>query len=370
MVVKLFSETITHKSDVGGVRLNLHTGDEVRSAYEAIESSVEEKAGAGHFAGVTVQPMIDLKNGYELILGSSIDPQFGPVVLFGCGGELVEVFQDRALGLPPLNTTLARRMMEQTRIYKALQGVRGKKSVDLRGLEQLIVRFSQLVVEQTWIEEIDINPLLAKPNGDSLLALDARVVLQKPWTKETQLPKLAIRPYPNQYISSWTMRNGTEVTLRPIRPEDEPLIIKFHHTISEESVYFRYFHLIKLSRRIAHERLTRLCFIDYDRQIALVADRKNPRTQQHEILAVGRLSKLNGKREAEFALIISDRHQCQGLGSELLRQLLQIGRDEHLKKISAEILAENTAMQHVCKKLGFQIERTGDHSVLRAEIHL
>lgn len=370
VVVKLFSETITHKTDVGGVRLNLHTPDEVRSAYQAIESSVEQKAGANHFAGVTVQPMIDLKSGYELILGSSIDPQFGPVVLFGCGGELVEVFQDRSLGLPPLNTTLARRMMEQTRIYKALQGVRGKKSVNLAALEQLIVRFSQLVVEQTWIEEIDINPLLAKADGDSLLALDARVVLQKPSTKETQIPKLAIRPYPNQYISAWKMRNDTEVTIRPIRPEDEPLIIKFHHTISEESVYFRYFHLIKLSRRIAHERLTRLCFIDYDRQIALVADYKNPRTQQHEILAVGRLSKLNGKKEAEFAVIISDRHQCQGLGSELLRQLLQVGRDEHLSKVSAEILSENTAMQHVCKKLGFQLERTDDPSVLRAEIQL
>lgn len=370
VVLKLFSETITHKTDVGGVRLNLHTSDEVRSAYQAIESSVTEKVGANHFAGVTVQPMINLKNGYELILGSSIDPQFGPVLLFGCGGELVEVFQDRALGLPPLNTTLARRMMEQTRIYKALQGVRGKESVDLAALEQLIVRFSQLVVEQSWIEEIDINPLLAQANGDSLLALDARVVLQKPWSKETQLPKLAIRPYPNQYIYTWEMRNGTKVKIRPIRPEDEPLIIKFHHTISEESVYFRYFHLIKLSRRIAHERLTRLCFIDYDRQIALVADYKNPHTQQHEILAVGRLSKLNGKREAEFALIISDRHQCQGLGSELLQQLLQIGRDEHLNKISAEILSENTAMQHVCKKLGFQIERTEDPSVLKAEIHL
>ena len=370
VVVKLFSETITHKSDVGGVRLNLHTADEVRSAYEAIESSVAEKVGANHFAGVTVQPMIDLKNGYELILGSSIDPQFGPVLLFGCGGELVEVFQDRALGLPPLNTTLARRMMKRTRIYKALQGVRGKKSVNLGALEQLIVRFSQLVVEQSWIEEIDINPLLVKADGESLLALDARVVLQKPQTKERELPKLAICPYPNQYIYPWKMRNGTEVTIRPIRPEDEPLIIKFHHTISEESVYFRYFHLIKLSRRIAHERLTRLCFIDYDRQIALVADHKNPRTQQHEILAVGRLSKLRGKQEAEFAAIISDRHQCQGLGSELLRQLIQIGRDENLSKISAEILAENTAMQHVCKKLGFQIERTDDRSVLKAEIHL
>jgi acetyltransferase len=216
-VLKIFSDTITHKTDVGGVKLNLPHADAVRQAYESIRSAVTEKAGAEHFAGVTVQPMVKL-DGYELILGSSIDPQFGPVLLFGSGGQLVEVYKDRALALPPLNTTLARRLMEQTQIFPALKGVRGRKPVDLAALEGLLVRFSQLVIEQSSIAEIDINPLLASPEG--LLALDARVLLHDP-AKQADVPKPAIRPYPTQYVSQCVMKDGRAVTVRPIRPEDE-----------------------------------------------------------------------------------------------------------------------------------------------------
>nr|CAA88045.1 protein expressed during heterocyst differentiation [Nostoc sp. PCC 6720] len=258
-------------------------------------------------------------------------------------------------------------MMEHTKIYKALKGVRGRQSVDMEGLEQLMVAFSRLVVEQRWIKEIDINPLLASPvqeNGEnsSLIALDARVVLHEPDVTEDQLPKLAIRPYPTQYVEQWTMKDGTPVTIRPIRPEDEPLLVQFHKTLSEESVYFRYFHLMKLSHRITHERLTRICFIDYDREMALVIE------SQGEILAVGRLSKLHGTKTAEFAMLVSDRYQCQGLGAELLRRLLQIGRDEQIERITADILADNYGMQRVCEKLGFKLERTAEASVMKAEL--
>lgn len=369
VVLKLHSETITHKTDVGGVQLNLIDADAVSKAFDAIKESVGQKAGAEHFLGVTVQPMQKLE-GYELIVGSSLDPQFGPVLLFGTGGQLVEVFKDRALALPPLNTTLARRMMEQTKIYRALKGVRGRLPVDLPGLEQLLVRFSQLVVEQRWIKEIDINPLLASTpsnphpptSGTSpsqaggLIALDARVVLHSADVREENLPQPAIRPYPIQYVSPWIMRDGTPVTIRPIRPEDEPLVLKFHETLSEESVYFRYFHLIKLQTRVAHDRLSRICFIDYEREMALVVDYKNPQTCEHEILGIGRLSKLHGKDEAEFSMLISDRFQRRGLGTELLRRLIEIGRDEKLQRITAEILSENRTMQHVCQKLGFRLE--------------
>ena len=222
--------------------------------------------------------------GCELILGSSLDPQFGPVLLFGAGGQLVEVFKDRALALPPLNATLARRLMEQTRIFAALKGVRGRSPVDLAALDQLLVRFSQLVAEQRWIKEIDINPLVASPSG--VIALDARMVLHSAEVSENELPPLAIRPYPAQYVTHCKLRDGTPVTLRPIRPEDEPLMIEFHKTLSEQSVRFRYFSLLKLDARIAHERLTRICFNDYDREIALVVDYKNPQTGRHEILGV------------------------------------------------------------------------------------
>jgi acetyltransferase len=369
VVLKLFSETITHKTEVGGVQLNLCNANEVMNAYRAIADSVQEKFGAG-FTGVTVQPMITT-SGYELIIGSDVDPQFGPVILFGAGGQLVEVLRDRALALPPLNTTLARRMIEQTRIYPALQGIRGRKAIDLAALEQLLVNFSQLVIEHPWIQEIDINPLLASPDPDTrapLIALDARIILQPAVTRLDQLPAPAIRPYPSQYISNWTMANQKVVTLRPIRPEDEPLMVQFHKTLSEESIYFRYFHLIKLSQRIAHDRLTRLCFIDYDREMAIVADYHNPDTDTHEILGIARLSKLHGKDEAEFALLVSDRHQCQGLGTQLLAQILHVGRNENLSRITAEMLRENGAMQRVCTKLGFRIRPTADPGVVKAEI--
>jgi acetyltransferase len=365
VVLKLFSETITHKTDVGGVRLNLMDAEDVAGAYHAIEAAVAKRAGAEHFQGVTVQPMIKFE-GYELIIGSSLDPQFGPVLLFGTGGQLVEVFKDRSLALPPLNSTLARRMMEQTKIYKALKGVRGRAPVDLAALEQLMVQFSQLVVEQPWIKEIDINPLLASP--ERLIALDARVVLHEPEVTEEQLPKLAIRPYPTQYISPWELQDGTPVTIRPIRPEDEPLVVKFHESLSDRSVYFRYFQLLKLSRRISHERLARICFIDYDREMALLAEHTNPDTGENEILGFGRLNKSHGSDEGEFGLLVTDRYQHRGLGTELLRRILQVGRDEKLTRITADILFENVEMQHISQKLGFRLHRTPD--VVKAEIDL
>lgn len=375
VVVKLYSQTITHKTDVGGVQLNLQDADAVRRAYRSIETNVRDKAGTEHFLGVTVQPMVKM-DGYELIIGSSLDPQFGPVLLFGAGGQLVEVFKDSAIALPPLNTTLARRMMEHTKIYKALKGVRGRQSINMDALEQLLVAFSHLVVEQPWIQEIDINPLLASPSQSNeqgatgLIALDARVVLHEPEITAAQLPKLAILPYPTQYVGRWTMKDGTPVTIRPIRPEDEPLMVKFHETLSEESVYFRYFHLMKLSHRITHERLTRICFIDYDREMALVVERHDPQTETREILGVGRLSKLHGANTAEFAILVSDRYHCQGIGTELLRRLLEVGRNEQITKITADILADNHGMQRVCTKLGFRVESTSDTTVMKAEIAL
>jgi acetyltransferase len=212
-------------------------------------------------------------DGYELIIGSSLDAQFGPVLLFGSGGQLVEVYKDRALGLPPLNSTLARRMMEQTKIFTALQGVRGRSPVDITALEYLLVRFSQLVSEQRWIKEIDINPLLA--SSERLIALDARVVLHGPDISEEELPRLAIRPYPSQYVNQWMMKNGTALTLRPIRPEDEAAHGAFPPDVIAATVYQRYFHVVDLSRRVEHERLTRRCFNDYDREIALVAEQRD-----------------------------------------------------------------------------------------------
>jgi acetyltransferase len=364
VVLKLYSETITHKTDVGGVQLNLRTAAAVRQAWQAIQAAVTEKAGKEHFLGVTVQPMIKL-DGYELIVGSSMDPQFGPVLLFGTGGQLVEVFKDRALALPPLNATLARRMMERTRIFTALKGVRGRQAVDLAALDQLLVRFSQLVAEQLWISEIDINPLLVSP--ERILALDARVVLHDPNMPEDKLPKPSIRPYPTQYVGTWKAKNKMAMLIRPIRPEDEPLMVKFHTTLSEQSVYHRYFNALKLTQRIAHERLTRICFNDYDREIALVAETKDPKTNEAQILAVGRLSKLHGLNEGEFALLVTDSAQNQGVGTELLTRLVRIGRDEKLTCLKAHILPDNHAMKAVCQKAGFKLQHDSNNDDFTAE---
>jgi acetyltransferase len=368
VVLKIYSETITHKTDVGGVQLNLGSAEAVAKAFEAIRVSVTQKVGAQHFQGVTVQPMIRLKDAYELIIGSSLDPQFGPVLLFGTGGQLVEVFKDRSLALPPLNSTLARRMMEQTKIYKALKGVRGRKPVDLAALEMLMVRFSGLVAEQKWIKEIDINPLLASPDG--LIALDARVVVHGPEVNEEQIPTTAIRPYPTRYVAPWTLKDGTQVSIRPIRPEDEPAMVKFHETLSERSVYLRYFHLMNLEQRTTHERLTRICFLDYDREMALVAVRRNPETGDAEILGVGRMTKVHGTREAEAAVLVSDKWQGRGLGKELLSRLLVVGADEKLEKLTADILPDNRDIMRICEKLGFTLQHSLEDAVVRAEYKL
>ncbi len=366
-VLKLFSESITHKSDVGGVRLNLCNASAVRKAYRDIKTAVTSKAGVGHFLGVTVQPMIQ-QDGYELIIGSITDAQLGPVLLFGSGGRLVEVYQDRSLGLPPLNTTLARRMMEQTRVFSALNGVRGREPVDIGGLEQLLVSFSRLVVEQRWIRELDINPLLASSNG--LLALDARVVVYESGVDLADIPRPAIRPYPSHYVSPWTMNDGTPIQIRPIRPEDEPMMARFHETLSERSVYFRYFHPMRLNVRVSHERLTRMCFIDYSREIALVADYFDPISAEHVILAVGRLVRLHGSKDGEFAIVVSDLWHHRGLGKELLRRLIEIGRREKLSRIVADILPENHDMLRLCEKMGFARKYYTEAGVIRAELIL
>lgn len=357
VVLKLHSETITHKTDVGGVKLGLSDAEEVLKAFQEIHNSVskkgaKDKSGKEHFLGVTVQPMITLE-GYELILGSSIDPQFGPVILFGLGGQLVEVFKDRALGLPPLNATLARRMMENTKIFTALKGVRGRKSINLKALEQLLVRFSQLITDQKWIKELDINPLLVSP--ERVIALDARVVLHDVDVKENQLPRLAIRPYPYQYVSEWKAKNGSFFTIRPTRPEDEHLLVKFHQNLSDRSVYLRYLHPMLLTERVAHERLARICHGDYDREITLIAEQEDPETGECRIIGAGRISKMHSLEEARISILMSDLYQGKGIGTELLNQIIRVSKDEKLRKIEAIITHDNAVMRYVFEKLGFQL---------------
>lgn len=351
IVLKLYSKTITHKSDVGGVKLNLSSEKAVLTAFAEIQASVSRLAKPSDFQGVTVQPMIRLE-GYELIVGSTIDPQLGPLLLFGSGGQLVEVYKDRALTIPPLTTTLARRWMEQTKIYEALKGVRGRGAVNFKKLEELLVRFSLLVVEHPEIRECDINPLLISEH--SMIALDARIVLHE--ASPPEWPKPAIRPYPSQYVEEMQLK-GASIRLRPIRPEDETRLIQFHQDLSHETVRQRYLKAVHYEERIAHSRLLRICFNDYDREIALVAESPASR----EILGVARMSFVGRSKDATFALVVKDRWQNKGIGSALMKKVLQVAREEKVETLAASMLEENQQMQKVLKKLGFSIVKEGDY---------
>jgi len=304
----------------------------------------------------------------ELIIGMRIDPNFGPIILFGAGAQSLDFCSDRAIGLPPLNATLAKRLIERTRIYAALNSGAGRTRTDLDALERLLIRISQLVAEQPLIKEIDVSPLLAFPRG--AIALGARIVLCEPDQPATSLSKLAIRPYPAQYVSGSNLPDGTPVTIRPIRAEDEPLMIDFHKALSEETVHLRYFGLLRGEALITHERLGRICFGDYDREIALIVERRQPGPSQRQIIAVARLIKAHGASEAELAIVISDEWQGKGLGTKLLGNLLEIGCAEGLERILGYILPENHVMQRICRRMGFAVTYERSRDVFKAEIEL
>ncbi len=351
VVAKLLSRTVTHKTDVGGVVLNLTTADAVRGAFETIREAVTAKVGAEHFEGVTIQPMINW-SGYELIVGSSPDPQFGPVLLFGMGGQLVEVFRDRALALPPLNTTLARRLIEQTKIATALRGVRGRRPIDLDVLAALLVRFSELVAEQPRIAEIDINPLLASP--ERIIALDARVVLHPASVPDADLPRLAVRPYPHDYERDYITADGVPFVVRPIRPEDEPALARYHAALSSRTVQARYGTDMALADRTAHERLTRICFVDYDREIALIAE--TPTAEGAVIAGIARLSRIHATNDKALTLVVADAWQRRGIGAQLVKSAIAVGRKEGVSRVIARLSPDNLPMRELLAAHGFAFE--------------
>jgi acetyltransferase len=367
VVLKLWSETITHKSDAGGVVLNLDRDTAVYSAFAQIKENAaryadQHRLAGDVFLGVTVQPMVRAR-GYELIVGSSVDAQFGPVILFGAGGVLVEVFQDRALGLPPLNRILAKRLIERTQIYKALQGVRGQPPVALGELETLLVRFSYLLCDLLEVREIDINPLLA--SADGVVALDARVLLAE---SHAAPARLTIEPYPNQLTSAWRLPDGTPVVLRAIRPEDEPLIEAHHAALSPASIRMRFFSMVKALTR---DSLIRLCHLDYARELALVAERRDA-DNKPEIIGVSRYYLNPQTRSAEFAVIVRDAYQGQGLGQHLMERLVAAARERGVRRLIGMVLRENTGMLALARALGFREGKSSDRDrdALQMELDL
>ncbi len=366
VAVKVRSSVVTHKTDVGGVRLNVSSPTGVRDAFDSIRESVTARAGSAAFDGVIVQPMAASGDGLELILGCSSDPQFGPVIVFGLGGTLVEVFRDRAIGLPPLNGTLARLLMESTRAFAAFGAIRGRAAIDVDALAALLVRFSRLVTDVPRIREVDLNPLFVGP--DRIVALDMRVLLHDPGVAPQALPKPAIRPYPSQYAGTWTARDGTLVEIRPIRAEDEPLVREFHRSLSDDTVYMRFAHVERLEGRIAHARLARACFIDYGREIALIAE--STAGEGRRVLGIANLVRTRRPGQAEFALLVGDGFQRHGVGSELLRRLVAIGGEEGMTEIVGYVLESNAPMLAICERLGFTAHGRADDSVVRTTLSL
>jgi acetyltransferase len=357
VVLKILSPQIIHKSDAGGVILNVNSPHEVREAFEALIQRATAYNPNAQIIGVTVQPMIE-KKGHELIIGGKTDPVFGPVILFGMGGVGVELFKDYSIGLPPLNTTLVHRMMEETKVYRLLKGWRNAPAVDLKKLDETVLMFSQLLVDFPQIKEIDINPLLI--NEKEATILDARIVVDKEKICKKFEPHehMVISPYPKKYEILWLLKNGQEVLLRPIKPEDEPMWLEMFQSLSEESIRYRFFQILKDT---PHEVRVRYCNVDYDREIALVAEMVE--NSKRKILGVSRLSIESDEKSGEMAFLVSDYWQGLGLGTKMVDYVLDIAKEKGIDKVNAIILQDNYRALSLTKKMGFNIEYLTDGTV-------
>jgi acetyltransferase len=357
VVLKILSPQIIHKSDAGGVILNVHDAAEVREAFDTLIQRATAYNPNAQIIGVTVQPMVQ-KKGYEVIIGGKIDPIFGPVVLFGMGGVGVELFKDYAMGLPPLNTTLIRRMMEETKIYKLLKGYRGSPPADIKKLEETLLLFSQLLMDFPQIKEIDINPLLI--NEREAVILDARIVIDKASVCKSFEPHehLVISPYPKKYEKLWSLRNGQDVLLRPIKPEDEPMWLEMFQNFSEESIRYRFFQMLKDT---PHEVRVRYCNIDYDREIAIVAELLEE--GRRKILGISRISIEPDGKGGEMAFIVGDKWQNLGLGTKMVDYTLDIAIEMGVENVYAIMLPDNYRALTLTKKMGFDIEYLSDGTV-------
>jgi acetyltransferase len=365
VVLKLRSPQITHKTDVGGVALNLASQQAVRDAFDEIVASARRLRPDANVEGVTVQGMVTAADGVELIIGVKRDPVFGPVMMIGFGGVAAEVFQDRALELPPLNERLARRMLESLRSWPLLSGHRGRPLVNVDLLVETMMRFSYLVAHLPEIREVDINPLLATPT--EIIALDARVLVDRSTQPSTKQPHahLAICPYPEEYTETVNLSDGTAIRLRAIRPEDEPAWKDLIRRSSTESLWQRFRYLFK---EATHEMAARFCFIDYDRELALCAEVM--RNNQPVLAAVARLVADPDHETGEYGVLVADDFQHRGLGLLLTKKCVEIGRRWGLRRIYGETTTGNVAMIRIFRALGFVVEQSADPQIVLARLDL
>jgi len=349
VAMKINSPDITHKSDAGGVMLNLRNAHEVRTAYQHIIDSVQLNRPNARVEGISIEPMIVKANGRELMIGVTTDPVFGPVITFGAGGTSVEIMGDRAIALPPLNSFLARELIQGTRIAKMLGPFRNMLPANMAALEDVLLRVSEMVCELPLLKEMDINPLILDEQG--VLAADARVVVEYRQPGTDRYAHMAIYPYPTHLVSQWQLVDGTDIVIRPIRPEDADLVKRFVHDLSDESKYFRFMNSVQ---ELTEEMLARLTQIDYSREMALVAvtQDQSPETE----LGVARYAINPDGLSCEFALVVANNIAGKGLGQRLMIALMEAARSKGLEVIEGEVLSHNHNMLKLMNRIGFSIK--------------
>ncbi len=358
VVMKIYSPDITHKSDVGGVALNIENADMVRATFRNMLKTVAERRPDAKIDGVTIQKMVNTKGGIELIVGTKKDPVFGTVMLVGMGGTTAELFKDKRLEFPPLNEQLARQMIESLQIYPLLKGWRGDAPKNIDKLIEVLIRMSYLAADYPEIEELDINPLIVTETD--VTALDARIVVDEKIMKEPvkEYSHLVLRPYPESLIKEFTVKDDAKVLLRPIKPEDEPMWRDLLASCSKEAIYHRFRNDFQFE---SHEVATQFCFIDYDREIAIVAEIEEEGKKQ--IIGVGRLIADPDGEIMEYAVLITDKWQKKELGYTLTNYCLEIAKARGAKKLLAETTKDNKAMLSVFRKLDFKIKFEEDNTV-------
>jgi len=349
VAMKIDSPDISHKSDVNGVRLNIGSAEAVRSAFRAMVDEARERRPDARIRGVTVEAMRNSRHARELMLGVVSDPAFGPAISFGAGGTAVEILNDRAIALPPLNDVIIESMISRTRVARLLGAFRQMPAIDRAALRNVLSRLSDMVCELPEIEELDINPMIADEHG--LQAVDARISVRHPSAGQERYGHMAIHPYPGHLIERWQLPDGTDVTIRPIRPEDAEIEKRFVEALSERTRYFRFMQSVY---QLTPQMLVRFTQIDYDREMALVAIIRD-RQGEDEQIAVARYTANPDQQGCEFALVVADAWQGHGIGARMMTSLMNAARSKGLRKMQGDVLANNAGMMRLMERLGFSI---------------
>jgi len=353
VAMKIHSEDISHKSDVGGVKLNIRNAADVRGNYRELIERVQKKRPDANLEGVTVEKMHRTTNGREVMVGVINDPVFGPVISFGAGGTFVEVMEDAAIAIPPINERLAKNLISRTKIAKALGEFRNMPAANMDALIDVLLRVSNMACELPWLKEMDINPLILDDKG--AMAVDARIVVGIPKPSPDRYAHMAIHPYPADLESTFQLPDGRDVTIRPIRPEDAEIEQDFVRNLSDEAKYFRFMHAV---HDLTPEMLVRFTQIDYDREMALIAVTwEDGKEVEHGVV---RYVTNPDQNSCEFAVVLSDEFQGHGIGQRMLTRLMEVARSRGLDLMEGEVLTANHKMLDLVRSLDFQIERSSD----------